>query len=159
MKNFALVVVVLALFGCSTTKAQKADEAELVAPTVTAQRVETAEGAEPDEEAIGRTVNFEYNSSVLTADATEMLNRMAKRLRTEQNVEITIEGHTDDVGGDAFNLSLGEARARAVRNYLVKQGVKAERVSLISYGKERPFVDGTDDESRAQNRRGEVITK
>ncbi len=158
MKTLAFILVAVALVGCSTTKTQRV-EIDTTEPNKVALAKVQAPAQQTDDDVVGRTVNFEYNSHVLTDDAVAMLDRLAKKLRGDQQVAITIEGHTDDVGGDAFNLSLGEARARSVRNYLVKQGVKPARISLISYGKERPVVDGHDDYARAQNRRGELVLK
>jgi peptidoglycan-associated lipoprotein len=74
-------------------------------------------------------------------------------MTTYQNVTITIEGHADERGTREYNLALGERRADAARDYLVALGVEGGRLSTISYGKERPAVLGSNEESWAQNRR------
>ena len=104
--------------------------------------------------AAGDRVFFDYDSSVVTAEGQRTLDAQAKWLQENANVTATIEGHCDERGTREYNLALGERRANAVKNYLVSAGVSANRVSTISYGKERPAVVGSDEGSWAQNRRG-----
>jgi peptidoglycan-associated lipoprotein len=82
------------------------------------------------------------------------LQRQAQWLRRYPNVSVTIEGHCDERGTREYNLALGERRAQAVKNVLVASGIPAGRISTISYGKERPEIPHSDDQSYAQNRRG-----
>ncbi|MGE4313681.1 MAG: peptidoglycan-associated lipoprotein Pal [Pseudobdellovibrionaceae bacterium] len=106
---------------------------------------------------VGDRVFFAYDSSDLSGEARSTLDRQAAWLNQYPNLSVTIEGHTDERGTREYNLALGERRANAVRNYLIASGVAANRVNVISYGKERPVVFGTDTESFAQNRRGVTV--
>ncbi|MAQ70776.1 MAG: peptidoglycan-associated lipoprotein [Alphaproteobacteria bacterium] len=108
-------------------------------------------------ENVGDRVFFGYDSSDLTGEARSTLDRQASWLQQYPNLSITIEGHADERGTREYNLALGERRANAVRNYLTALGVPASRVSVISYGKERPVVFGSDTQSWAQNRRAVTV--
>ena len=72
-------------------------------------------------------------------------------------MKVTIEGHADERGTREYNLALGERRANSVKNFLAGQGVAADRISVISYGKERPAVEGSDESAWAQNRRAVTV--
>ncbi|HEY8873390.1 MAG TPA: peptidoglycan-associated lipoprotein Pal [Stellaceae bacterium] len=102
----------------------------------------------------GDRVFFAYDRSDISSEAQQILQRQSGWLKRYPNVSVTIEGHTDERGTREYNLALGERRAQAVKNVLVALGIPAARVSTISYGKERPEVPHSDDQSYAQNRRG-----
>src|SRR5262249_41233119 len=102
----------------------------------------------------GDRVFFAYDRSDISAEAQQTLARQAEWLRRYPNVSVTIEGHCDERGTREYTLALGERRAQAVKNVLVALGIPASRVSTISYGKERPEIPHSDDQSYAQNRRG-----
>jgi peptidoglycan-associated lipoprotein len=104
-----------------------------------------------------KTVYFDFNSAGLSADTKEALNNNAEFLKTNMNVKVQVEGHTDERGGVQFNLSLGEKRAKTVREYLVAQGVQAARIATISLGKEKPVSFGHDEESWSKNRRANFV--
>ncbi len=106
---------------------------------------------------VGDRVFFAFDSSVLTSEAQETLRRQADWLQQNPNVDIVVEGHADERGTRAYNLALGERRATAARNYLVSLGVDADRVSTVSYGKERPAVLGSNEEAWAKNRRAVTV--
>ncbi|MAM35144.1 MAG: peptidoglycan-associated lipoprotein [Micavibrio sp.] len=108
-------------------------------------------------ENVGDRVFFGYDSSDLTGEARSTLDRQASWMQQYPNLSITIEGHADERGTREYNLALGERRANAVRNYLIALGVPASNVSVISYGKERPVVFGSDTQSWAQNRRAVTV--
>ena len=95
--------------------------------------------------AIGNTVYFDYDSSVLDPKAQQTLTRQAAFLKVNPSIKITIEGHCDERGTREYNLALGERRASASRDYLMAQGIDAARVRTVSYGKERPAVEGSND--------------
>jgi peptidoglycan-associated lipoprotein len=99
-------------------------------------------------------VSFNFDQSAVRPDGRETLNRQAEWLKKYPNYQITIEGHCDERGTREYNLALGERRATAVRQYLIAQGIPAQRVKTISYGKERPDAIGSDEGSWARNRRG-----
>ena len=102
----------------------------------------------------GDRVFFAYDQADIPAEGQQTLQRQAQWLRRYPNVSVTIEGHCDERGTREYNLALGERRAQAVKNVLVASGIPAGRVSTISYGKERPEIPHSDDQSYAQNRRG-----
>ncbi|MBI1276398.1 peptidoglycan-associated lipoprotein Pal [bacterium] len=104
-------------------------------------------------------VFFDYDSSVIRGDAQDVLSAQAEWLKKNGNISIVIEGHADERGTREYNLALGERRANAVKSYLVSLGVEGSRVETISYGKERPAVVGSNEESWAQNRRGVTVVK
>ncbi len=104
-----------------------------------------------------QTVYFAFDSSNLDNEAKQTLSANAEYLKANQNVDVQIEGHTDERGGRQYNLALGERRAKSVRDYLVALGVKAQRVTTISYGSERPKAEGSDETSWAQNRRANFV--
>ncbi|MFV0626748.1 MAG: peptidoglycan-associated lipoprotein Pal [Alphaproteobacteria bacterium] len=104
-------------------------------------------------------VFFAFDSSAISADAAEAIKTQSKWLSEHSNVNVVVEGHTDDRGTREYNLALGERRANAVKQYLVSQGIAADRISTISYGKERPAVVGDNDAAWAQNRRAVTVVK
>ena len=97
---------------------------------------------------------FAYDQADISPEAQQILQRQSDWLRRYSNVSVTIEGHCDERGTREYNLALGERRAQAVKNVLVALGIPASRISTISYGKERPEIPHSDDQSYAQNRRG-----
>ncbi|WP_308912050.1 peptidoglycan-associated lipoprotein Pal [Pseudokordiimonas caeni] len=99
-------------------------------------------------------VFFAYDSSELSSEARMTLDKQAQWLGHYGQVSVTIEGHCDERGTREYNLALGDRRAQAVVNYLVAQGVSADRLKSISYGKERPAVVGNGESAWSQNRRG-----
>jgi len=107
--------------------------------------------------AIGNTVYFAFDSSALTADTEGTLMRQAAFLTANPALMITIEGHCDERGTREYNLALGERRATAARDYLLAQGVDSARIRTISYGKERPAVAGSNENSWAKNRRAATV--
>ena len=106
---------------------------------------------------VGDRVFFGYDRSDLDSDALELLQDQVAWLKQNSDVSVTIEGHCDERGTREYNLALGEKRAQSVKNYLVGLGINPDRVSTISYGKERPAVVGSNDGAWAQNRRSVTI--
>ncbi|MGB2166036.1 MAG: peptidoglycan-associated lipoprotein Pal [Candidatus Puniceispirillales bacterium] len=102
---------------------------------------------------IGDRVLFDFDSYELTSSAKSVLNKQANFLSSNPSVRITIEGHCDERGTREYNLALGESRAAATRDYLVAQGVNPARIKIISYGKERPAVIGSNEDAWRFNRR------
>ena len=98
-------------------------------------------------------VFFAYDSYSLAASAQTTLNKQAKWLKANPSVAIAVEGHADERGTREYNLALGDRRASSVKDYLMSQGISSNRISTISYGKERPVKSGSNDTAWAQNRR------
>lgn len=107
----------------------------------------------------GDRVFFAYDSSELTDEARETLKSQAEWLAYHSGVRVAVEGHCDERGTREYNLALGERRANAVKSYLMALGVQANRLSTVSYGKERPAVVGNGEGSWSQNRRGVLSVK
>jgi peptidoglycan-associated lipoprotein len=102
---------------------------------------------------VGDRVFFDYDSVVLSPEATGVLDQQAAWLQQYPNVIVTIEGHADERGTREYNLALGDRRANAVKNYLLALGVPPARLLTISYGEERPEDPGHDEVAWSQNRR------
>jgi OOP family OmpA-OmpF porin len=101
-------------------------------------------------------VSFEYDQAVLTPESTLVLDRVAASLRDWPSVRVEIGGHTDSRGGDAYNLDLSGRRAQAVRDYLVRAGIDASRLTAKGYGASQPVADNATEAGRAKNRRVEL---
>jgi len=105
-------------------------------------------------------VNFDYDVADLTDSARSMLQKNADYMRAHPSIRITVEGHSDSRGTNEYNLTLGERRASAVRDYLVGLGVAVARISIVSKGEEEPLCREDVESCWAQNRRGHpVITE
>lgn len=103
------------------------------------------------------TIYFDFDSATLSQASRDLLYKNAQLLLKNNPVKIKIEGHCDERGSDEYNLALGERRAKSAMNYLVTLGVQPERLSIISYGKEKPAVPGQDEAAWAKNRRAEFV--
>lgn len=104
-------------------------------------------------------VFFAFDSSSLSDNAKEILGTQVNWLKKHENVNVVVQGYCDERGTREYNLALGERRASAVRDYLISQGIAADRISTISYGKERPAVLGNNEAAWAQNRRAVTVVK
>jgi peptidoglycan-associated lipoprotein len=102
-------------------------------------------------------VHFDFDRSTLRPDAIMILDRAVMTLQANPMLNVTIEGHTDSVGTVEYNLSLGERRANAVRDYLLNRGIAAGRMRTVSYGEERPIDTNDTDAGRAMNRRAHIV--
>jgi peptidoglycan-associated lipoprotein len=102
---------------------------------------------------VGDRVFFATNKSDLSPQARATLDRQSAWMKKNAQVRLVVEGHADERGTREYNLALGERRANAARNYLVNQGIAANRLQTISYGKERPVALGHNEAAWAQNRR------
>ena len=102
---------------------------------------------------VGDRVLFGYDSSELDDDDRSVLDNQAKFLNQNPSLKVTIEGHCDERGTREYNLALGEKRASAVKDYLISVGINSERISVVSYGKERPQVLGSNKAAWSMNRR------
>ena len=103
-----------------------------------------------------KPVFFELDSSDVSGDSQKVLQENAEVMRKNSQWQVTIEGHCDERGTAEYNLALGERRAIAARTYLVSLGIPAERVRVVSYGKEFPFEQGHDESAWSKNRRSDI---
>tara|TARA_B100002051_G_C16597038_1_gene565952 strand:+ start:350 stop:874 length:525 start_codon:yes stop_codon:yes gene_type:complete len=102
-------------------------------------------------------VFFATNESVLTTRSRDTLRKQATWLRKNSDVNVVVEGHADERGTREYNLALGERRANAVKDYLMTYGISASRISVISYGKERPVDSGSNPLAWSKNRRSVTV--
>ena len=106
---------------------------------------------------VNEIIHFSFDSALLSDQAQQILNDKADYLRTNSGVTVTVEGHCDERGTDAYNIALGERRAESVKNFLVDLGIRSNRLNTVSYGEERPIAIGQDEASWAKNRRAQFV--
>ncbi|WP_341705636.1 peptidoglycan-associated lipoprotein Pal [Ferrovibrio sp.] len=106
---------------------------------------------------VGDRVFFDFDKFDVKPAGKATLDKQAAWLKKYPNWKVVIEGHCDERGTREYNLALGERRANAVKTYLANQGIPANRVTTISYGKERPVALGSNEAAWAQNRRGVTV--
>jgi peptidoglycan-associated lipoprotein len=165
LKLLSVLAIVALVSACSSDKDKNADMANgagmggMGSGTMGAGRAGTVTpGTEEDlAQNVGDRVFFATDHSDLSTEARGTLDRQAQWLKKYANLSVTIEGNSDERGTREYNLALGERRADAVRKYLVASGIDASRIQTISYGKERPAVEGNDESAWAQNRRAVTV--
>ncbi|MDR6215246.1 peptidoglycan-associated lipoprotein Pal [Paracidovorax wautersii] len=105
---------------------------------------------------VARIVYFDYDSYVIKPEAQSVIDAHARFIKAVPSRKVMIEGHTDDRGGREYNLALGQKRAEAVRRALGLLGVQDSQMEAVSFGKEKPAVQGSSEDAYAQNRRAEL---
>ena len=149
LKNILLVVfTTLILSACSTAKKSGNIDGDVYTGKETVKFL--ASGV-PDR------IFFATNKSSLTTAARETLRKQATYLRKNKSLNVTIEGHADERGTREYNLALGERRANAAKDYLMTYGISGKRISVISYGKEKPVNPASTPLAWSQNRRSVTI--
>ena len=149
-RNVLLVILAcLALSACAT---QKKSTGQMQGDVYTGtDTVEYLASGVPDR------VFFATNESILTTKSRDTLRKQAAWMRKNSNLTFVIEGHADERGTREYNLALGERRANAAKDYLMTYGVAGNRLSVISYGKERPVDSGSNPLSWSKNRRSVTV--
>jgi len=148
---FVVMFLSFVLTGCATQTTTKVDsqmQGDVYTGTDTVEYL--ADGV-PDR------VFFATNESVLTTASRETLRKQAAWLRKNPDVTVVLEGHADERGTREYNLALGERRANAAKDYLMTYGISSGRVSVISYGKERPVDSGSNPLAWSKNRRSVTV--
>ncbi|MCS6289995.1 MAG: OmpA family protein [Nitrospira sp.] len=145
--------------GGGGTMLAKVEPSESTARQIEDIRREQAKEQAASAEAGLRDVFFGYDSWTITEEGRQSLTHDAQWIKANAGALVKIEGHCDERGTLAYNLVLGEKRAKAVRNYLVELGVGANRLAVVSYGKERPFCNERSESCYQQNRRGHVVVR
>ncbi len=149
LKNIlAIVFATLILSACSTAKKTGDIDGDVYTGKET---VEYLASGVPDR------VFFATNKSSLTTASRATLRKQATFLRKNKNLNVTIEGHADERGTREYNLALGERRANAARDYLMTYGISGKRISVISYGKEKPINPKSSPIAWSQNRRSVTV--
>ena len=106
-----------------------------------------------------KSVPFDYDSAKLSDDALAVLKANAEVIKADPAVEVLVAGHCDQRGTTAYNLALGQKRAKEVRDYYVSLGIDGGRIATISYGKEQPLCTESTDECWSRNRRAETLAR
>ena len=148
--TFLVLLLSLVLTACATQK--KADAPQMQGDVYTGtDTVKYLASGVPDR------VFFATNESILTTKSRDTLRKQAAWLRKNSSINVVIEGHADERGTREYNLALGERRANAVKDYLMTYGISSNRISVISYGKERPVDSGSDPLAWSKNRRSVTV--
>ena len=147
-----LVLVVIASFMLSACATQKKVQTQMQGDVYTGtETIEYLATGVPDR------VFFATNKSVLTTAARDTLRKQAAWMRKNKDITVSVEGHADERGTREFNLALGERRANAAKDYLMTYGISGSRISVISYGKERPVNSLSTPLAWSQNRRSVTV--
>ena len=148
-KIFIIVLASVALTACATSKKQSGSmQSDVYTGTDTVEFLATG---------VKDRVFFATNKSTLTTASRDTLRKQAAWMRKKSDVTVTVEGHADERGTREYNLALGERRANAVKDYLMTYGISGSRLSVISYGKERPVNSGSNPLAWSQNRRSVTV--
>ena len=139
----------------STTDAANAGGSAVGKGTVTSVDLSKA-GQDAAIQNVTRVVYFDFDSYVIRPEFQSVIEAHAKYIRSDKNRKVSIEGHTDERGGREYNLALGQKRAEAVRKALTLLGVPDSQLEAVSYGKEKPAVQGTTEAAMEKNRRAEI---
>ena len=152
------LVLAMALSACASKK-PKTDESGMGDSAVATKNIgdEWAAGSDSGQIPGLNTIHFDYDQSVLSSEARRLLGDNAEWIKSNTGVTVQIEGHCDNRGSVEYNLALGERRAKSVKNYLVSLGVDGKRLTVISYGEEKPLVQGDTEEAYAKNRRANFV--
>ena len=152
--NFILVVIFLA--SCSS---MNVTEEQVYSDNVkTVKASSTSNNINYNSMAVfaNATVYFEFDKSNLTSKSLQTLKSAVNALNENSSIMITLSGHADERGTREYNLALGQRRAEAVSDYFVLNGIDKDRITIRSYGEERPLALGQDEESYSKNRRVEI---
>jgi len=166
----SVVFAVLAVGACGkkpkpevTPATEEVPEEEVAPPEQTAppETTEVQEEAPTEEEisVLLKDIHFDFDDDRIREDAKKILNRNAEVLMKYPWVKVLIEGHCDERGTVEYNLALGERRAMNAKKYLVSYGIDPSRISIISYGEEKPLDPRHNEEAWAKNRRAHFVVK
>ena len=166
-----LLGLIMAIASCSGKKKPTSAEAipSETQPTVTSPGHEMTEEALAEkhrkeemeklkntamQKFVNEDVFFDFDDAYLRPDAQEILKKKVEWLKANPTVSVTIEGHCDERGSEAYNIALGNRRAQNIRTFLIDAGISGDRLQTISYGSEKPIDPGHDEAAWARNRRG-----
>ncbi len=154
--SVGLIALTIIMGGCSKKNVKPDDGGD--SGSVSESTIASGANDSDSGNALGlKTVHFPYDSSDISGTAKEEIAHNIKILNSNAALKVQIEGHCDDRGGIQYNLALGERRAAALKNALVASGINKSRLTTISFGKEKPVVQGSSEEAWAQNRRGNFV--
>jgi len=170
--RFLLLIFAAMLFGCETTPEVEEQSTEVAVEDQSTELGDSGTQAygtgdetqsriseldDPQSPLSVRIIYFEYDSSDIRPEYRETIQAHAAYLSTRQNVTITLEGHADERGSREYNLALGERRAQSINRQMTLLGVSSGQIRTVSYGEERPAIDGHDESAWSENRRVEII--
>lgn len=173
-KHILIAVLSILLFSCQTglndkkndpTKEinlndktpQEKQSYETINSEEQAKEINKANQEQEQEIEVQDRVFFSLNSSEIEEEAKKILEVQVEWLKSDNKINVTIEGHCDERGSREFNIALGEKRAFAVKKFLKQRGIADSRIKIVSYGKERPAFVGNSDEIHAKNRRAVTV--
>ena len=149
LKNaFLILIASLVLSACATKKTTGQLQGDVYTGT---DSVEYLASGVPDR------VFFATNETVLTTASRDTLRKQAAWLRKNSDINVVLEGHADERGTREYNLALGERRANSAKDYLMTYGISSDRISVLSYGKERPVDSGSNPLAWSKNRRSVTV--
>ena len=153
LKNaFLIILASLVLTACATKKTSTSMSGKMQGDTYTG--TDTAQALA---KGVPDRVFFATNETVLTTASRETLRKQAAWLRKNSDITVVLEGHADERGTREYNLALGERRANSAKDYLMTYGISSDRISVISYGKERPVDSGSSPLAWSKNRRSVTV--
>jgi len=169
-KILIMSLTLLALVACHTEPVKKGptDETPSTADNISnsntapmnsapnSQSMNAEQMAKQALSSVGFVIYFDYDKSDLKSEYTSVIAAHAKYLSSGANLKVRLEGNTDERGSREYNIGLGERRAQAVRRALMLQGVSENQITTLSYGEERPAVEGHDEAAYSKNRRVEI---
>jgi len=154
--TFLIVLLSFVLTACATQK-KVTTEIEKIDSQIQGDVYTGTDGVKYLADGVADRVFFATNESVLTTASRETLRKQAAWLRENSSVTVVIEGHADERGTREYNLALGERRANAAKDYLMTYGISSSRMTVLSYGKERPVDSGSTPLAWSKNRRSVTV--
>ena len=160
--NVAIIIALVTLLSsCKTSSNLNLDNEPKKAPKeivnmITIDKKKEVKKVEGNLDKVNR-VFFEFNSSSLTIDAKKNLKLQALWIKSNSPKSISVQGHCDERGSRSYNMTLGKKRAMAVKKFLVNEGIESNIVNVVSYGEDRPYVNGVGEKFWSQNRNAVTV--
>tara|TARA_B100000575_G_scaffold283025_1_gene275442 strand:- start:39 stop:530 length:492 start_codon:yes stop_codon:yes gene_type:complete len=157
-KNISLIAIILIVSACSSMTVSEESISNNTVKTVQVNTDSDTKKLTYENKAVfaNATVYFDFDKSNLSIKSIQTLKSVVKALNSNSSMKITLSGHADERGTREYNLALGQRRAESVRDYLVLNGISKSRISVQSFGEEKPIAFGQNDISYAKNRRVEI---
>ena len=156
-KNTLLVLAACLVLSACATKKEVATDATAISGQMQSDVYTGTDSVEYLADGVKDRVFFATNESILTTASRETLRAQAAWLRKNSNINVVLEGHADERGTREYNLALGERRANSAKDYLMTYGISSDRISVLSYGKERPVDAGSSPLAWSKNRRSVTV--
>ena len=152
--NFLIAITFL--YSCSS---MNVTEERVYSGDVKTVQASSSDSIQYDNKAVfaSATIYFEFDKSNLTSKSIQILKSLTSALNENKSIQVTLAGHADERGTREYNLALGQRRAETVSDYFILNGISKNRITVKSYGEERPLALGQDDASYSKNRRVEIV--